>query len=125
MQNAFKTKEKKNKSKQKKKKANLNKNKVSKCVNESLKVEREKKIRAEQKNSIWQWKMEAGFQWQCIKVDRNVNLLVKIHKFLSQQIESRLLADFNDYFVICRFQFYCILYRDLFIYIYTYIYIWL
>lgn len=47
-----KQKRKKNKSKQKKKKANLNKNKVSKCVNESLKVEREKKIRAEQKNSI-------------------------------------------------------------------------
>lgn len=54
-----------------------------------------------------QWKMEPGFQAACMtvhKVDRNVNLLVKIPKFLSQQIESRLLLwDFYDYFFILLF----------------------
>lgn len=74
-----------------------------------------------------QWKMEPGFQAACMtvhKVDRNLNLLVKIPKFLSQQIESRLLLwDFYDYFfyfVVRRFYFYCILYRDLFLYIFDY-----
>lgn len=68
--------------------------------------------------------MEPGFQAACMtvhKVDRNVNLLVKIPKFLSQQIESRrLLRDFYDYFFILLFAaFICtVFYIEIYFYIY-------
>lgn len=67
--------------------------------------------------------MEPGFQAACMtvhKVDRNVNLLVKIPKFLSQQIESRLLWDFYDYFFILLFAAFIstVFYIEIYFYIY-------
>lgn len=68
--------------------------------------------------------MEPGFQAACMtvhNVDRNVNLLVKIPKFLSQQIESRrLLWDFYDYFFILLFAAFIssVFYIEIYFYIY-------